>query len=179
MLVTSIGLLLFVAGGVVSTLIVVVGFFAHGRMDPDRGRYLGGAIQAERIAQAVERYRVDCGDYPSADGGLDALVVNPGEAGWAGPYLSEVPLDPWGRPYSYSHSRDSAPPEILSYGRDGKPGGASFDGDISSFHPWHPIPASQAEDRQRRLLLSIWAGAWLWLIGAVVVVVRSSRRRRG
>ena len=175
MLLKSIGQLLFLGGGVVSALVVFIGFFADPRTNPDRGRYLRGEIQIERIAQAVERYRVDCGEYPE----LNALVVNQGAAGWKGPYLKEVPLDPWGRPYVYFRSSDSAPPEISSYGRDGKPGGASFDADLSSLRPWQVIPASPAEERQRYLLLSIWAGAWLWLIGVLVVVVRSSRRRRG
>ena len=48
-------------------------------------------------------YKLDLGNYPSANEGLNALVKAPSgkEARWKGPYLEEVPLDPWQNPYQY------------------------------------------------------------------------------
>jgi general secretion pathway protein G len=43
----------------------------------------------------------------------------------------KIPKDPWGNPYVYQKegSRDF---KIISYGRDGAPGGSDYDADISS-----------------------------------------------
>jgi len=53
-------------------------------------------------------YRVDMGDYPSADdGGLNALWVAPASksSSWHGPYAkgNAAPLDPWKQPYQYRY----------------------------------------------------------------------------
>ncbi len=51
---------------------------------------------------ALEQYAKDCGDYPTDQQGLNALVINPGVAGWAGPYVNpEELLDSWGNPLQY------------------------------------------------------------------------------
>jgi type II secretion system protein G len=161
---------------VVSLCWVYIGFFAHPVVDATRRRYIHGAVQVDALAKAVERYRADCREYPSARDGLNALVVDPGVKGWSGPYLrQELPLDPWHRPYIYLLSADSAP-EILSYGADGMPGGEGFDADISSRNPWHSIPDSPSEVRTRRLWIGVWVGAWVGLIGSVFVLRRTSRR---
>ena len=47
-----------------------------------------------------------------------------------------VPMDPWGRPYQYLvPARDGSAFEILSYGRDGRPGGTGEDAEVSSRDP--------------------------------------------
>ena len=37
---------------------------------------------------ALDMYHTDTGSYPSKDGGLAALIDNPGVARWAGPYIN-------------------------------------------------------------------------------------------
>ena len=66
--------------------------------------------------------------------GLKALVERPAnEPKWAGPYLrKEVPLDPWGKPYLYKVPGEKFEFELLSYGRDGQPGGSGENADIAS-----------------------------------------------
>jgi len=54
---------------------------------------------------------------------------------WEGPYLKkDVPPDPWGHPYVYVqpgvHQNDF---DLLSYGRDGRPGGAGEDADLTNW----------------------------------------------
>lgn len=89
--------------------------------------------QLDALRKALAAYRLDLGAYPPSDSGLNALVQKPaGAARWAGPYLSkQVPLDPWGHPYVYRMPGRQAEFDLLSYGRDGKPGGTADAADIT------------------------------------------------
>ncbi len=96
--------------------------------------------QIELFGLGLEAYRLDNDYYPSSTQGLEALHTAPqGEPqarNWRGPYLKKtVPLDPWGRPYVYTSPGVVNPQgyDLLSYGRDGQPGGTSEDADITSW----------------------------------------------
>lgn len=75
----------------------------------------------------LEAYKLDTGEYPSADQGLQALISNVGNnPKWNGPYLKNgLPNDPWGHPYIYrvpsEHGLDY---DLFSAGPDGQPGTA-------------------------------------------------------
>jgi general secretion pathway protein G len=91
--------------------------------------------QIEALARALESYRLDNGNYPSSEAGLSALRNRPTSLQrWNGPYLQkDVPLDPWGHPYFYRLASAGASGrdfELLSFGRDGRPGGSGEDADI-------------------------------------------------
>jgi len=88
--------------------------------------------QIESIDKALDQYRLDLRRYPSAEEGLQALVAKPeNAAAWQGPYLKKaVPMDPWGRPYTYRTPGQKGEFDLFSYGRDGKPGGTGEDADI-------------------------------------------------
>lgn len=88
--------------------------------------------QIEAFQKALDAYRIDVGRYPSTEQGLSALVTAPAnEARWRGPYLAKaVPNDPWGRPYLYRSPAAGKELEIVSYGKDGTPGGTADDADI-------------------------------------------------
>ena len=91
--------------------------------------------QIEAFDRALDTYRVDIGHYPSVEQGLSVLVVRPdNEKKWRGPYLmKEVPQDPWGHPYLYRQPGPNGTDyQILSYGKDGQPGGNGDDADISN-----------------------------------------------
>jgi len=91
--------------------------------------------QIESLSKSLDMYRLDIGHYPAADLGLGALVLKPSnEARWAGPYLSKgVPLDPWGTAYQYRIPGAAGDEyDLLSYGKDGKPGGVGEDTDITN-----------------------------------------------
>ena len=89
--------------------------------------------QIEAIARALESYRLDVGSYPATEVGLKALQRPPAnQPRWRGPYLQkELPDDPWGHAYVYrlvaANGREF---ELLSYGRDGRPGGEGDNADI-------------------------------------------------
>lgn len=89
--------------------------------------------QIEAFSRALSAFRLDVGRFPSDDEGLDALLVRPADATqWNGPYLEKkVPNDPWGRPYRY-RAGDSDEIELISYGKDGQPGGGGDAADISN-----------------------------------------------
>ena len=96
--------------------------------------------QIELLGTALDTFRLDVGRYPTTQEGLGSLRQKPFSADrWDGPYLKkEVPLDPWGRPYTYrgadAFRGDSGRPyELFSYGADGAPGGDGDNRDVTSW----------------------------------------------
>ena len=94
--------------------------------------------QVALFATALDNYRLDNGAYPTTEQGLAALREKPTRApipaNWRGPYLrQDVPLDPWGKPYIYRSpgERNASGYDLLSLGRDGKPGGGGEDKDLN------------------------------------------------
>jgi general secretion pathway protein G len=90
--------------------------------------------QIQSLEKALDQYRLDMRRYPSAEEGLQALLTPPAnEKSWSGPYLKKsLPADPWGRPYVYRVPGSKGEFEIVSYGRDGRPGGSGDDADIGA-----------------------------------------------
>ena len=73
-------------------------------------------------------YRLDTGSYPTTDEGLVALLHSPNgkENEWKGPYLKELPLDAWNRPYQYKFPGEKningqRGYDLWSWGPDGIP----------------------------------------------------------
>ena len=96
--------------------------------------------QIELFGLALDAYRLDNDYYPSTTQGLAALRTlptgDPAARNWRGPYLKkEIPLDPWGRAYVYKSPGDvnATAYDLLSYGRDGQPGGTGEDADLTSW----------------------------------------------
>src|SRR5687768_8782848 len=51
------------------------------------------------MADALEIYKLDNGNYPTTDVGLQALVTNVEQSPkWTKPYIATLPTDPWGKP---------------------------------------------------------------------------------
>ncbi|HEV8647265.1 MAG TPA: type II secretion system major pseudopilin GspG [Burkholderiales bacterium] len=90
--------------------------------------------QIDALEKALDQYRLATGHYPSTEMGLNALVSKPpGETKWDGPYLRKaVPSDPWGRPYLYISPGEKGDYDLLSYGKDGVPGGTGDAADITN-----------------------------------------------
>jgi general secretion pathway protein G len=90
--------------------------------------------QIESFNRALASYRLDLGSFPSTEEGLNALMVNPAAAAkWNGPYLSKaVPLDPWGKAYIYRLPGAKGDYDLLSYGKDGQPGGTGDAADVTN-----------------------------------------------
>ncbi len=93
------------------------------------------AAQIDALGKALDQYRLDVGHYPTTEEGLAALNAKPAsEVKWDGPYLKKkVPLDPWGKPYVYRQPGEHGDYDLLSFGRDGQPGGTGEDADITNW----------------------------------------------
>ena len=91
--------------------------------------------QLDALEKALDQYRLDLGRYPTNEQGLAALNERPaGEAKWTGPYLKKaVPLDPWAHPFVYKFPGEHGEYDLLSYGKDGQPGGTGESEDIVSW----------------------------------------------
>ncbi len=91
--------------------------------------------QIDSLEKALHQYRLDIGQYPTTEQGLNALVTRPGnELKWQGPYLSKTPPpDPWGRPYQYKYPGDRSEFDLFSLGKDGQPGGTGDAADIANW----------------------------------------------
>ena len=90
--------------------------------------------QIDALAKSLDTFRLDVGRYPSNEEGLRALMVRPESVtGWNGPYLKkEIPLDPWKNAYAYTYPVANGDFQIKSLGKDGRPGGADENADISN-----------------------------------------------
>jgi general secretion pathway protein G len=101
--------------------------------------------QIDALEKALDQYRLDVRRYPSAEEGLGALVAKPASAdNGQGPYLKKaVPNDPWGRPYLYRVPGANTDFEVLSLGRDGKPGGTGEDADLGTAIETHALSDSR------------------------------------
>jgi general secretion pathway protein G len=90
--------------------------------------------QLDALEKSLDQYRLDTGHYPSNELGLNALVQKPpNEPKWSGPYLRKaVPTDPWGKPYIYKIPGEKGDYDLLSYGKDGQPGGTGEDADLTN-----------------------------------------------
>ena len=88
--------------------------------------------QISLFETALDTYRLDVGEFPTSEQGLQALREKPSDVdNWDGPYLpKEIPKDPWGNPYEYRHPGEHGDYDIISYGADGQPGGAEEDADV-------------------------------------------------
>lgn len=88
--------------------------------------------QMDSLGKALDQYRLDTGHYPTQEQGLAALMKRPqNEPRWDGPYLQkEVPLDPWGRAFVYKVPGEKGDYDLVSYGKDGAPGGSGEAADL-------------------------------------------------
>ena len=91
--------------------------------------------QIDSLDKALDQFRLDVGRYPTTEEGLPVLVVAPTNMpNWAGPYLKKaVPMDPWGRPYVYQQPGVHGDFDLMTYGRDGRPGGSGEDADLGNW----------------------------------------------
>jgi general secretion pathway protein G len=103
----------------------------------DKARVTRAASDIRAIQTALDLYRLDNFKYPTTEQGLQALVTQPTDPTItnyrAGGYLPSLPKDPWNNLYQYtSPGANGRDYDIISYGRDGKPGGEGYDADIST-----------------------------------------------
>jgi general secretion pathway protein G len=90
-------------------------------------------IQLEKVANAIELYRLETGRYPEEL--TDLVKKPPGVERWNGPYIRKLSQlkDPWGNDLVMQRPGENGPFDVISYGSDGQPGGEGDDADINSW----------------------------------------------
>ncbi len=107
----------------------------------DKARYEQARIQMRILEDALKRYKIENGRFPTTGQGLRALVQKPSSPpiprNWPnGGYLDkpEVPQDPWGNDFIYVSPGQHGPDyDIISLGADGLEGGEGYDQDVQSW----------------------------------------------
>ncbi len=99
-------------------------------------RATAAKTDVNNLMQALKLYKLDNQRYPTAEQGLQALLVKPGTmpipANWKS-YVDKLPNDPWGRPYQYLNPGIKGEIDVMSFGADGQPGGEGKNADIGSW----------------------------------------------
>lgn len=121
-------------------VMVIIGLLA-GIVAPQYFSQLGKSnakvakAQIESFGQALDQYRLDVGQYPTAEQGLTALRQAPANTPkWAGPYLKrDIPVDPWGNAYLYKAPGQHGEYDLVSQGSDAAPGGTGEAADVTSW----------------------------------------------
>ena len=90
-----------------------------------RAKLVAAKADISSMSTALDGFELDLGRYPTTEEGLPALVAAPStitqEDGWKGPYMREIPRDPWGRPYVYRFPGERGVDfDVLSFGPDGE-----------------------------------------------------------
>ena len=99
----------------------------------EQARVTAAQTQISSFSTALDAFEVDNGYYPKGKSGLTDLVTQPRDAkNWHGPYLKDIPKDPWQNDYIYEcpgrHNTTSY--DLMSMGPDGRSGG---DDDIANW----------------------------------------------
>lgn len=121
---------------IMGLLISVVAPTVLNRADDARVQKVQADFKA--IETALKIYRLDNYTYPTTEQGLAALVERSNLAPEPrnfkqGGYLSEVPKDPWGRPYLYLSPGEHGEVDIYTLGADGISGGEGQNADIGNW----------------------------------------------
>ncbi len=92
-----------------------------------RARMAATKMSIESITVAFESFEMDLGHFPATEEGIAALVERPASAAsgseWHGPYLKQIPLDPWRQEFVYKYPGERAVDfDLISPGPDGEEG---------------------------------------------------------
>lgn len=100
----------------------------------DRAKRTKAQADIAELKQALDRYYLDNGSYPTTDQGLAALVTPPTSGRTPnnyeqGGYIEKLPTDPWGNQYFYQS--DGSTYALKSFGPDGVQSADDIDGSSS------------------------------------------------
>ncbi|PID71849.1 MAG: type II secretion system protein GspG [Desulfobulbus propionicus] len=126
---------------VIVILGILAGLIVPRIMDrPEEARRTKAAIQIQSLEQALKLYKLDNGQYPTTEQGLQALVEPPSVGRLAkkwrdGGYLEKgsLPKDPWQNEFIFISPGLHGDFDLMSYGPDGEPGGEGDDADVNNW----------------------------------------------
>ncbi len=105
---------------ILSLLMAAVGVAVIPRLE--EAKVSRAKMDIENIQNGLKTYYLKKGNYPDTGTGLRALVESN--------IFEKMPMDPWDHEFVYMS--ESGKPVVISYGKDGAPGGSDFDADLSS-----------------------------------------------
>lgn len=124
----------------IMVVLVIIGLLAAlvvpSIMDrPDQARRIKAMQDIRAIESALKLYRLDNYRYPTEAQGLKALREKPTDVkSWKGPYVENLPSDPWDSPYRYRNpGRDGRAIEVFTLGADNRDGGEGPDEDLGNW----------------------------------------------
>ena len=124
---------------ILSLLAVLVGPKIIGRSDD--AKVADAKVQIRNLETALKLYKLDSGDFPGTEQGLQALVAKPTSGKIPNKYKGEgylenknVPQDPWGNDYVYLSPGEHGDYDLYSFGGDGVRGGEEKNADIESWN---------------------------------------------
>lgn len=99
----------------------------------EQAKVTAAQTQIANFEIVLDAFEVDNGFYPKGGDGLNDLVEQPNEAkNWRGPYMKEIPTDPWENDYIYENpgKHNTNGYDLYSMGPDGRSG---TDDDITNW----------------------------------------------
>jgi general secretion pathway protein G len=124
---------------ILSLLAVLVGPKIIGRSDD--AKIADAKVQIRNLETALKLYKLDSGNFPTTDQGLQALLTKPTVGKIPNNYKAEgylenksVPKDPWGNDYIYLSPGEHGDYDLYSFGADGVRGGEGKNADIESWN---------------------------------------------
>jgi general secretion pathway protein G len=124
---------------ILSLLAVLVAPKIIGRTDD--AKVADAKVQIRNLESALKLYKLDSGNFPSTEQGLQALVIKPATGVIPknyrdGGYLESntLPKDPWGDDYVYISPGEHGDYDLYTLGADNARGGEGKDADIESWN---------------------------------------------
>ena len=169
---------------------------------PERSRIAHARSDIRAIETALDIFRLDNFRYPTDEEGLLILTTSKKANGRSsgkdlGPYLLNVPKDPWGNDYEYRNYGENpiyglidgsghADFLLWSWGADGKPCGTYLDQDVGNWDEGvsPPLlvcdPAQVKIDNENKLKLGFIVGILVFGVAVVIsiYVIRTASLRR-
>lgn len=99
----------------------------------EQAKVTAAKSQISSFEVALDAFEIDNSFFPTGNDGLLVLIERPADStDWRGPYLKDIPLDPWGMAYVYvypgQHNVEGY--DLMSLGPDAK---AGSEDDISNW----------------------------------------------
>ena len=123
---------------ILALLAALVGPRIMGRSDD--AKIADAKVQIRNIESALKLFKLDNGNYPGTEQGLQALVEKPTTGQIPKNYKAEayleskkVPKDPWGNDYIYLSPGEHGDYDLCSYAADGVKGGDGKSADICNW----------------------------------------------
>ena len=123
---------------ILTALAMLVGPKLIGRSDD--AKRTDAQVQIRNFETALKLYKLDNGNYPTTEQGLQALVTKPTTGQIPAKYKEDgylenkkVPKDPWGNDYVYLSPGEHGDYDLYSFGADGVRGGEGKNADIESW----------------------------------------------